>query len=219
MDNMEFNEAESNTNGLVSEDQQYLDGPTAPGMQEKAALESKPKPRAEDIAALAEIIEIIWSNPGAHAAEEHRLFKLFQQAARNPCKKVMKLITDLISGTMEESTSEIEHKGWCYIEPITNKQTRDWRIAEASRLNAEIEDLIAEIVRLTQDIADLEAAANEIDAAMAKRRATSSGLKQRLALTPRLDGDWAYWGRRKPMNQRTQLPVSGYEVSLQDQAL
>merc|ERR1719181_960734 len=75
---------------------------------------------------------------------------------------------DLISKLMEEATSESEHKGWCDTELTTNKQTRDARTEDVNSLNAEIEDLNAQIAALTQHIEDLTAQIQELDQQMAE---------------------------------------------------
>merc|ERR1719181_1738879 len=74
---------------------------------------------------------------------------------------------DLISKLMEEATSESEHKGWCDTELTTNKQTRDARTEDVNSLNAEIEDLTAQISQLTTRMEDLTAQIQELDAQMA----------------------------------------------------
>merc|ERR1719313_1135346 len=49
---------------------------------------------------------------------------------------------------MEEATSETEHKGWCDTELTTNKQTRDKNIAD---LNAAVKELDAAMAKETED--------------------------------------------------------------------
>jgi len=45
-----------------------------------------------------------------------------QRVAADPFTKVKKMIKDLISKLMEESTSETEHKGWCDTELTTTNR-------------------------------------------------------------------------------------------------
>lgn len=87
------------------------------------------------------------------------------RVASDPFTKVKKMIKDLISKLMEESTSEAEHKGWCDTELTTNKLTREKKTEEVNTLNSEIEDLTATIAQLSQDISDLNAALKALAAA------------------------------------------------------
>merc|ERR1719174_3139558 len=79
----------------------------------------------------------------------------------DPFKKVKKMIKDLVYKLMEEAAAEMEHKGFCDTELVTNQQTRDKKTEEVKELNLQIEDLTAEISKLTQTIADLTAAIAE----------------------------------------------------------
>jgi len=100
-----------------------------------------------------------------------------ERVAVDPFTKVKKMIKDLISKLMEESTSETEHKGWCDTELTTNKQTRDAKSEQVAQLKASIEDLTAEIAQLGQDMEDLHDGVSELDAAMAK--ATSERMESK----------------------------------------
>jgi len=91
-----------------------------------------------------------------------------QRVAVDPFSKVKKMIKDLISKLMTEGTGETEHKGWCDTELVTNKQTRDKKSEDISKLSSEVEDLTAEIAQLGQDMEDLAAAVKELDSARAK---------------------------------------------------
>jgi len=104
----------------------------------------------------------------AKSIDSRLLSLVSQRVAADPFTKVKKMIKDLISKLMEESTSETEHKGWCDTELTTNKQTRDFKSSEITKLNADIEDLTAGISQLSQDIEDLHSGVSELDAAMAK---------------------------------------------------
>ena len=102
-----------------------------------------------------------------------------------PFDKVKKMIKDLISKLMEESTAETEHKGWCDAELGQNKITREAKSEEVEKLRAEVEDLQSTIAQLGQEITDLAAAVAELDAATAKasedRTATKAKNEQTIA--------------------------------------
>jgi len=100
-----------------------------------------------------------------------------QRVAADPFGKVKKMVKDLIVKLMEEGTAETEHKGWCDTEITTNKQTRDVKSTEISKLSAQAEDLGANIASLTEDIKTLTAEVAELDAAMAKQSAERSESK------------------------------------------
>merc|ERR1719240_1482924 len=87
------------------------------------------------------------------------------------------MIKDLIVKLMEEATAETEHKGWCDTELTTNKQTRDSKSAEVSKLSAQAEDLTSTIASLTDEIATLTAEVQELDAAMSKATSERSEAK------------------------------------------
>jgi len=99
---------------------------------------------------------------------DSRLLSLVaQRVAADPFTKVKKMIKDLISKLMEESTGETEHKGWCDTELATNKVTREAKSEEIAKLTADVEDLTAQIAQLSQDIEDLNSGVSELTAAMA----------------------------------------------------
>jgi len=108
-----------------------------------------------------------------------------QRVATDPFDKVKKMIKDLISKLMEESTAETEHKGWCDAELGQNKITREAKSEEVEKLRAEVEDLQSTIAQLGQEITDLAAAVAELDAATAKasedRTATKAKNEQTIA--------------------------------------
>jgi len=86
--------------------------------------------------------------------------------AADPFTKVKKMIKDLISTLMKESTEEIEHKGWCDTELSTNKLTRDEKTEGVQQLTLQKEELTNLIAQLTQDIEDLTQGIAELDASM-----------------------------------------------------
>jgi len=100
-----------------------------------------------------------------------------QRVAADPFTKVKKMIKDMISKLMQESTEETEHKGWCDTELTTNKQTRDQKTEAVAALAAEKEDLTSTIADLAQDLTDLAKAVKELDVAMAEATATRTEAK------------------------------------------
>jgi len=88
-------------------------------------------------------------------------------------------IKDMISKLVQESTAEIEHKGWCDTELGTNKQTRDLKTEAVEQLTADKEDQTSTIAQLTQDIDDLAAAIKELEVAMAEQTAERTASKQK----------------------------------------
>jgi len=106
-----------------------------------------------------------------------------QHVAADPFIKVKKMIKDLISNSMQESTQEIEHKGWCDAELATNKNTREAKTQAVEELSAQKEDLTSTIAQLTQDIEDLAKAIQELDVAMAGATAERQASKEKNAQT------------------------------------
>jgi len=105
---------------------------------------------------------------GRAASCNSKLLSLMaQRVATDPFDKVKKMIKDLISKLMEESTAETEHKGWCDAELGQNTITRASKTDEVSKLRAEVEDLTSTIAQLAQDVQDLTTGVAELDAAMA----------------------------------------------------
>merc|ERR1719272_1321988 len=90
------------------------------------------------------------------------------KVSEDPFKKVSKMIKDMIIKLTEEATEEAEHKGFCDTELTTNKQTRDYKTEEATKLKAEIEKLTADIAQGAMDISDLGQAIADLDAAVAQ---------------------------------------------------
>jgi len=106
-----------------------------------------------------------------------------QHVAADPFIKVKKMIKDLISQLMQESTQEIEHKGWCDAELATNKNTREAKTQAVEELTASKEDLTSTIAQLSQDIEDLTKAIQELDVAMADATAERTASKEKNAQT------------------------------------
>jgi len=89
-----------------------------------------------------------------------------QRVQADPFTKVKKMVKDLIVKLMEESTDEIEHKGWCDTELTTNKMTREKKTEDIDSLTSDVEDLTATVAKTTQDISELNKAIKELDEAM-----------------------------------------------------
>merc|ERR1719428_2718528 len=86
----------------------------------------------------------------------------------DPFAKVKKMIKDLIVKLMEEAAAEAEHKAWCDTELATNENTRKEKTDTVETLNAEIDDLMSSIAKLTEEITDLTNGVADLDAAMSK---------------------------------------------------
>merc|ERR550514_2390124 len=77
----------------------------------------------------------------------------------------------MIVKLMEEATEESEHKGWCDTEMGTNKQTREDKADSVSTLTAESEELDAKISKLSDAIAEIDAAVADATALRTKEKA------------------------------------------------
>merc|ERR1719160_392878 len=86
----------------------------------------------------------------------------------NPFAKVKKMIDEMITKLIEQANEEATHKGWCDTEMAKNTQTRETKTDEINTLTAKADKLSSAITRVAQEIADLQAAITEIDAAVAK---------------------------------------------------
>merc|ERR1719464_2272628 len=114
----------------------------------------------------------------ARSCDSRVLALMSERVASNPFVKVKKMIKDLISKLMMESTAETEHKGWCDSELVVNKLTRERKTEQVNQLTAESEDLSAQIEQLALDIADLSAGVKELTAAMAQASAERAASKE-----------------------------------------
>merc|ERR550514_480223 len=81
----------------------------------------------------------------ARATDSSILSLLSQRVASDPFKKVTKMIKDMIYKLMEEASEEADHKGFCDTELGQNKITRDSKTEEAASLQADIDELTADI--------------------------------------------------------------------------
>merc|ERR1719487_1133391 len=96
------------------------------------------------------------------------LSMLALKVGENPFGKVKKMIDEMITKLIEQANEEATHKGWCDTEMGKNTQTRETKTDEINTLTAKADKLSSAITRVAQEIADLQAAITEIDAAVAK---------------------------------------------------
>merc|ERR1719199_883225 len=103
----------------------------------------------------------------------------------DPFKKVKKMIDSMITKLLEEANEESDKKGWCDKEMAVNGQTREDKTEEVNTLSAEMDKLKADIMKLSEQIADLAVAIQEIDGAMVSatdiRQAESKKNKETIA--------------------------------------
>merc|ERR1719352_1470915 len=90
------------------------------------------------------------------------------KVGENPFGKVKKMIDEMITKLIEQANEEATHKGWCDTEMAKNTQTRETKTDEINTLTAKADKLSSAITRVAQEIADLQTAITEIDAAVAK---------------------------------------------------
>merc|ERR1719324_1041183 len=88
-----------------------------------------------------------------------------------PFDKVKQMIEGLISKLVQEAAEEADHKAWCDKELHTNKNTRDTKSSEVSRLSAQQEKLTAEIQLLTNELAEAETSLKEATEQRKKEKA------------------------------------------------
>merc|ERR1719313_1225999 len=93
------------------------------------------------------------------------------------------MIKDMIMKLTQEATEEAEHKGFCDTEMGTNKITRDSKTDEVASLTATIQELAADIGKLSEELTGLTTAISAIDAAMAKATAMRQAEKAKNTAT------------------------------------
>lgn len=91
------------------------------------------------------------------------------KAAKEPMKKIKKMIKDLVVKLLEEATAEAGHKGWCDKEMATNAATRSDKTDQVAELTASIDSLTASLAKLTKEASDLSDQVAELDAMMGQR--------------------------------------------------
>jgi len=107
----------------------------------------------------------------AETLKSHVLSLIATKVASDPFGKVRQLVDSMITRLLEEANEEEDHKGYCDTEMAKSKHTRDTKTEEVSSLNAQADQLRAEIARLAQQASDLTDAIAEIDAAVNKATA------------------------------------------------
>jgi len=80
------------------------------------------------------------------------LSAIADRVARDPMKKVKKMIQDMVVKLNEQANDEAEEKGVCDTEMATNKQTRTEKTEAVTALTAESEMLTSAIAKLDQTI-------------------------------------------------------------------
>lgn len=96
------------------------------------------------------------------------LSSLAMKVEADPFAKVKALIEELITRLMTEANDEAEHKGWCDKEMGTNAHTRKEKSAAVETLTAQIDELKADMAKLTEEIKELVFTVAELDAAVSK---------------------------------------------------
>jgi len=104
----------------------------------------------------------------AKAMKSQVLSFIASKALSGPFDKVTKMVKDMIAKLMTEANEEAEQKGFCDTEMGTNKMTRDNLSAEVAELDANMEQLTADINELSQRSVSTQEAIKEIDAAVTK---------------------------------------------------
>merc|ERR1719201_2618702 len=121
------------------------------------------------------------------------------------------MIDEMITKLIEQANEEATHKGWCDTEMAKNTHTREAKTDEINTLTAKADKLTAAITRLAQEIADLQTAINEIDAAVAKaisvRTAETKKTKE-----PEIDAPKTFEGSYTGMGDSTGGVVGLLEV-------
>merc|ERR1719379_1613507 len=90
------------------------------------------------------------------------------QDREDPFTKVKRMIKDLVVKLMAEANEEAEHKGWCDAELGTNQQTRDQKTDEVNGLKASVEELTADIAKLSEELSRTSVEVNAIDQSVAE---------------------------------------------------
>merc|ERR1719326_287461 len=94
------------------------------------------------------------------------LSNLVNQIQADPFKKVKILIQQLIERLLTEATNEATHKGWCDTEMGKAEKDREFRQADAEKLNAAVTYSEANIAQLKETITTLTDELAELNEAM-----------------------------------------------------
>lgn len=111
------------------------------------------------------------------------LAMLAEKMAADPFAKVKKLIDNMITRLLEEANADAEHEGWCDKEIGESKITRAKLTEEIDGLNAAVEQGKANIISLTEDIKRLTQEVADIDAAVAEATEMREAEKAKNAIT------------------------------------
>jgi hypothetical protein len=111
------------------------------------------------------------------------LAMLAEKLAADPFAKVKKLIDSMITRLLEEANADAEHEGWCDKEMGESKITRAKLTEEIDGLDAAIEQGKATIISLTEDIKRLTQEVADIDAAVAEATEMRETEKAKNAVT------------------------------------
>jgi len=84
----------------------------------------------------------------------------------DPFVKVRKMIKDLIIKLQEEAAAEAEHKGWCDEELSSNEQTRKEKTEAVEMLHAKLDELKADLAKMTEEITGLQKEIADLDKAV-----------------------------------------------------
>jgi len=104
----------------------------------------------------------------AKSSKSQLLSVIAQRVAEDPFAKVKKMIKDLIVKLMEQASDEADHKEYCDTELSSNKQTRDDLTAQATDLQAQIDEFTSIATKMGKDMAQLSDQIAELDATMLK---------------------------------------------------
>jgi len=113
---------------------------------------------------------------------------LAEKLAADPFAKVKKLIDDMITRLLEEAHQDADHEGFCDKEFGQSKITRNKLSEEIDGLSAEVQSgeatiamLADDVVRLTQEVAELDAAMTKaVDMRAAEKAQNAAAVKDAL---------------------------------------
>jgi len=105
----------------------------------------------------------------AHETNSRVLLAIGQRVAKDPMKKVKKMIQDMIVKLNEQANDEADAKGVCDTELAENKMTRVEKTDEVTKLTAEIEGLTAAIAKLDKEVEKLTEQVAGLDKALTSK--------------------------------------------------
>merc|ERR1719161_3537954 len=96
-----------------------------------------------------------------------RVLSLLSVRSRaTPFKKVKKMIQDMITKLEEEAAAEGEHKAWCDEQLSTNEPTRKEKTEAVEMLHAKLDELKADLAKMTEEITGLQKEIADLDKAV-----------------------------------------------------